>query len=163
MEKLEINEEYLNSLDDGKLDLLINYYRNIIKKLKFEKEQEEAKYRKEWQELIDKYEREYLKSRIKILFFTVNKKNELREKARQDIKGIYVDKDRLLNIKNEIEISFQKIDMINKIIEERKKIKCIEVDEKLFVKSKQVITNPLDTVVTTSIPTQERFSRTKKR
>ena len=133
MEKLEINEEYLNSLDDGKLDLLINYYRNIIKKLKFEKEQEEVKYRKEWQELIDKYEREYLKSRIKILFFTVNKKNELREKARQDIKGIYVDKDRLLNIKNEIEISFQKIDMINKIIEERKKIKCIEVDEKLII------------------------------
>ena len=163
MENLEIDEKYLESLGDGQLHLLINYYNNIIKELKFKKEQEEAKYRKEWQELIDKYKREYLKPRIKLLFLTVNKKNEIRERARQDIKGIYVDKERLSDIKNEIEIAWQKIDMINKEIDERKKIKCRAVDAKLFVKSEQVITNPLDTVVTTTIPTQERFLRTKKR
>ncbi len=80
MENLEIDEKYLESLGDGELHLLINYYSNLIKELKFEKEQEEAKYRKEWQELIDKYEREYLKPRIKLLFLTVNKKMNLGRK-----------------------------------------------------------------------------------
>lgn len=58
---------------------------------------------------------------------------------------------------------------INEIIKKLESVrmdKIMEMVQKLSddsKDSKQVITNPLDTVVTTSIPTQERFSRTKKR